>query len=125
MRPLVTIAGTAIPDPSEYNGTASDTVDGARNTKAEFVGGMVREDMAKVEMTWKFISAEDWSKILKLFVTKFGGSFVNDVTFFNQVTNDWETRKMYPSDRTAGIFLRLENGSVRGYTGARLALIEV
>lgn len=81
--------------------------------------------MAKVEMTWRYISAEDWSMILKLFFSKYGGSFVNPVTFFNQVTNDWETRSMYVSDRTAGIFLRDKNGNIRGYTDTRLALVEV
>lgn len=125
MRPLVTIAGIAIPESSTYSGTSSDTVDGGRNAKAEFVGSIVREDMAKVEMTWKYIRAEDWSKILKIFIIKYGGSFVNDVVFFDQTINDWSTRKMYPSDRTADLFLRRANGSVRGYTGARLALIEV
>lgn len=125
MRPLVTIAGHPIPDSSDYNATSSDVVDSGRNTQAEWVGSVVREDMAKAEMVWKYISAEDWSYILKLFISKYGGSFVNEVTFFSQTTNDWETRKMYPSDRTAGMFLRRADGSVRGYLGARLALIEV
>ncbi len=125
MRAMVTISGHDIPASSTYNATSSDVVDSARNVNAQMVGQVVRYDLAKVEMTWKFISAEDWSYILKLFLPKFGGSFVNDVTFFNQVTNAWETRKMYPSDRTASIFLRRPDGSIRGYTGARLALVEV
>lgn len=125
MRPLVTVAGVAIPDPSEYNATTSTTVDSARNAEGVFVGAVVREDMAKVEMTWKFISAADWSKILKLFSKKYGGNFINQVTFFNQDTNDWETRKMYVSDRTSSIFLRHADGSIKGYVNPRIALIEV
>lgn len=125
MRPLLTVGSKSVPEPSTYNGTTSDTVDGARNTEAVFIGAVIRYDMAKVEATWNFISAEDWAYILKLFNPKFGGAFINSVTFFNQVTNDWETRDMYPSDRTAGIFLRREDGSIRGYQNARLALVEV
>lgn len=125
MRPLVTVAGIAIPEPSTYSGTSSDTVDAGRNAQAQFVGSVIREDMAKIEMTWKFIRAEEWSMILKLFLSRFGGSFINEVTFFDQTVNDWSTRRMYPSDRTADVFLRRKDGSIRGYTGPRLALIEV
>lgn len=125
MRPLVTVAGHPIPEPSTYNATTSTAVDSGRNTKAEWIGAVIRDDMGKVECTWKFISAESWAEILALFSIKRGGSFVNSVTFFSQDTNDWETRDMYVSDRTAGMFLRRDDGSVRGYLGARLALIEV
>lgn len=125
MRPLVSIAGVDIPDPSEYNATTSTTVDSARNVQGMFVGSVVREDMAKVEMTWKFISADKWSKILKLFSKKHGGNFINSVTFFNQDTNGWETRQMYVSDRTSSIFLRNGDGTIKGYVNPRIALIEV
>lgn len=125
MRPLVTIAGHPIPDPSTYDATTSTVVDSGRNSKAEWIGSVIRDDMGKIDMSWKFISAESWAEILALFSIKRGGSFVNSITFFTQDTNTWETRDMYVSDRTAGMFLRRDDGSVRGYLGARLALIEV
>lgn len=125
MRPMVTIAGKAIPEPSKYSGTTSTVVDSARNTQAQWVGSVIRDDMGKVDMTWNYISAEDWAATLRLFSIKQGGSFTNPVTFFCQDTNSWETRTMYVSDRTADVFLRRADGSIRGYTGARLALIEV
>lgn len=126
MRPLVTIAGTPIPEPSEYNATTSTFVDSGRNVEGKVIGSVIRGNVAKVELTWKFITAEKWSEILKLFEAEYGGSYFNPVTFYNQVTNDWETREMYVSgDRTAGLFLRRPDGSIRGYTGARIALIEV
>lgn len=124
MRPMVTIAGKAIPDPSTYNGTTSTLVDSGRNAEGKFIGSVIRDDVGKVEMTWKYISAEDWADILRLFSRAKGGSFVNSVTFYCQDTNNWETRDLYVSDRTAGVFLRRDDGSIRGYTGARLALIE-
>jgi len=125
MRPLVTIAGHPIPAPSTYDATTSTVVDSGRNAKAEWIGAVIRDDMGKIDMSWKFISAEAWAEILALFSVKRGGSFTNSVTFFAQDSNGWETRNMYVSDRTAGMFLRRADGSIRGYLGARLALIEV
>lgn len=125
MRPLVTVAGRAIPEPSTYSGTTATVVDSGRNAEGRMIGSVIRDDVGKVEMTWKFISATDWASILALFSQKRGGAFVNSVTFYCQDTNNWETRQMYVSDRTASVFLRNPDGSIRGYTGARIALIEV
>lgn len=125
MRPMVTIAGHAIPDPSEYNATTSTVVDSARNVQGKMVGAVIRDDISKVEMTWKFISARNWAEILSLFSIARGGAFINTVEFFCQDTNQWEEKQMYISDRTAGVFLRNPDGSMKGYTGARIALIEV
>lgn len=121
----MTIAGHPIPDPSTYDATTSTVVDSGRNAKAQWVGSVIRDDLGKIDMSWKFIKAEDWADILHLFSIKSGGSFVNTVEFYCQDTNNWETRQMYVSDRTAGMFLRRGDGSVRGYLGARLALIEI
>lgn len=125
MRALVTIAGHPIPDPSTYNSTTSTVVDSGRNAEAKWIGSVIRDSMAKIEMDWKFITAEDWSNIVKLFSEKHGGSFVNSVTFYCQDTNSWETRDMYVSDRTSSVFLRRDDGSIRGYLNPRIALIEV
>lgn len=125
MRPLVTIAGTPIPDPSTYNATTSTVVDSARNVQGKMVGSVIRDSMAKIECTWRYLSAEDWSYVLKLFNMSLGGNFFNSVTFYNQDTNDWETRDFYISDKTAGMFLRRDDGTVRGWTDCRIALIEI
>lgn len=125
MRALVSIGGEPVPAPSFYNATCSTVVDDGRNVKGEYIGSVIREDVAKVELSWRYISAEDWAGILQRFLKKYGGSFVNPVTFLNQVTNSWETRNMYVSDRTAGMYMRNPDGSVRGYTDARIALVEV
>lgn len=125
MRPLISIAGTPILDPWEYNATTSTVVDSGRNVRGEMIGAIIRDSMCKIEAVWQYIPADEWSKILKLFNESLGGHFINDVTFYNQDTNDWETRKLYVSDKTAKLFLRNKNGDVRGFTGARIALIEV
>ena len=125
LTPLMTVNGTALPAPSTYDATTATIVDSARNTEGVMIGSVIRDDVAKVSMTWKFISADDWANVLKLFSRANGGQFINDCTFFLQDTNAWTTRKLYVSDRTAGIFLRNADSSIKGYLNAKLSLIEV
>ena len=124
-RPLVTVAGVAIPEPSTYSATTATVVDSARNAEGYMVGAVIRDDIGKISMTWNFITVENWAKIMALFSTAKGGSFTNPVTFFCQDSGTWETREMYVNDRTANVFLRRSDGSIRGYTQAALNLIEV
>jgi len=117
---LVTVAGTELPAPSTYDGTTLDLVDSGRNASGVLVCDVIRSDMAKVEMSWKYLSVEQWSGILQLFK----GSFINEVKFYNQVTADYITRSMYISDRKAGIAL-MKDGNVVGWKNCSLSLIEV
>lgn len=125
MRALVTVAGKDLPDPSTYSGTTATVVDAGRNVEGVTIGAVVRSDVAKVSLKYNFITAQAWADILSLFSPARGGSFYNRVTFFCQDTNDWETRQMYVSDRNSNIFIRNEDGSIRGYTDATLSLVEV
>ena len=122
MAALVSIGGFNFPEPSSYNGTTATIVDSARNVQGRVVGTVVRHDVAKVELSWKYLTAYQWSQILSLFST----SFYNEVTFLNQVTNSYDTRTMYVSDRNAAMWRRNPNtGAVMGYTNCSLSLIEV
>lgn len=127
MTALVTIAGTPIPDPSEYEATTATIVDSARNAQGVVVGSVIRNNVAKISMKWRYLPAQAWADILALFDPVRGGQFYNDVTFFCADTNRWETRKMYVSDRSASIFLRDANNpdTIKGYTNPKLDLIEV
>lgn len=125
LRALVTVAGHDIPEPSTYSATTATIVDSGRNAEGKMIGAVIREDVAKVEMTWRYLPAADWAKVVQLFSAKHGGSFINSVTFFNQDTAAWETREMYVSDRTADAFVHWDDGGIKGYVGPRLALIEV
>ena len=122
MDALVSIGGFDFPEPSTYNATTSTIVDSARNVQGRVVGAVVRHDVAKIELTWKYLTAYQWAQILSLFTN----SFYNEVRFLNQVTNEYTTRTMYVGDRNAGMWRRdPKTGAVMGYTGASLALIEV
>ena len=124
MTPMVRIGSFSVPEPSTYEATTATIVDSARNAKGEVIGQVIKNNVAKIEMTWYFIRAEDWAELQAQFDSERGGSFYNYVTFFNPDYNEWETRLMYVSDRKAPVYLRRADGSVRGYQGASFSLID-
>lgn len=122
MEALVTIGGYALPEPSSYNAVTSTIVDSGRNVEGRVVGSVVRHDLAKIELSWKYLTAQQWANILSLFTD----SFYNDVRFMNQVTNNYDVRTMYVSDRNSGMWRRHpETGDIMGYTNCSLSLVEV
>lgn len=124
--PLVTVGSTPLPEPSAYSAYTSTVVDSARNVEGYMVGAVVRDDIAKIEIKWNYLTAEQWSDILKLFTISQGGAFINDVTFFNQTVGDYDTRRMYVSDRMAGMWRRNPaTGVIEGFTTCSLSLVEV
>jgi hypothetical protein len=123
---LVTVGEYSFPEPSTYSGNTATLVDSARNAQGITVGAVIRDDVGKVEMTWNYLTVEQWADILKCFSIARGGSFYNEVTFFCQDIGDWTTRQMYVSDRKANMFRRdPKTGDILGYTKCSLSLVEV
>lgn len=119
---LVSIGGFDFPEPSSYTATTSTIVDSARIVNGYVVGAVVRKDVAKVELSWKYLTVRQWASILSLF----SDSFYNDVRFFNQTTGRYDTRTMYVSDRNANMFRRNpQTGEVMGWLNPSLSLVEV
>lgn len=130
IRPLVYLPDYqfAFPEPAPggYEANTATIVDSARNLQGYVIGAVIRNDVVKISLTWNFLTPEIWSEILSCFNPARGGSFYNQVTFYNQDTAGWETRLMYVSDRNAGMWLRNSNtGEVRGWKNPKLSLIEV
>ena len=122
MEALVTIGGYELPEPSSYNAVTSTIVDSGRNVEGKVVGSVVRSDVAKIELSWKYLTAQQWASVLSLFT----GSFYNDVRFMNQATNNYDVRTMYVSDRSADMWRRNPHtGEIMGYTNCMLSLVEV
>jgi len=122
MEALITIGGYDLPEPSTYDAVTSTIVDSARNVAGYVVGSVIRQDVAKIELSWRYLTAEQWATILSLFTN----SFYNDVRFWNQATNAYDVRTMYVSDRNASMWRRHpETGAIMGYTGCSLSLVEV
>ncbi len=122
IEPLVSIGGFHFPEPSTYRATSATMVDSARNAEGKMIGAVIRNDVAKIEMSWKYLDAYKWAEILTLFAD----SFTNKVRFLNQTTNAYEERDFYVGDRTADMWRRdPQTGAVMGYTGCAISLIEV
>ena len=123
---MITVGGYEFPEPSTYSGSTSTLVDSGRNTAGVTIGSVIRDDVGKVEVSWKYLTIEQWANILKCFSIARGGSFYNSVTFFCQDIGGWTTREMYVSDRSAGMWRRdPETGDVLGWTDCKLSLVEV
>ena len=122
MEALVTVAGVELPEPSEYRGNTATLVDSARNVQGRVIGSVIRNDVAKVEIKLRYLTAQQWAEVLSLF----NQSFYNSVKFYNQATADYTTREMYVSDRNAGMWRRHPvTGEVMGWTECSLSLVEV
>lgn len=122
MQALVTVAGYEFPEPSEYSASTSTLVDSARNVSGYVIGSVIRSDVAKVELKWRYLTAVQWANILRLFTN----NFYNSVTFYNQSTASYVTRQMYVGDRSAGMWRRHPTtGAVMGWTDCALSLVEV
>lgn len=122
MTALVTVAGVELPEPSEYSASTSTIVDSARNVSGKVIGSVVRSDVAKIELKWRYLTAQQWATVLGLFATR----FYNEVRFFNQATASYTTRQMYVGDRKSAIWRRdPETGEIMGFTDCALSLVEV
>ena len=125
-RALVSVGGYDFPEPSAYSGNTSTLVDSSRNVEGRMVGSVIRDDISKVEISWKYLTVEQWARIQKCFRQSAGGKFINNVTFFDQSVGGWVTKEMYVSDRKANIFRRDPvSGNILGWESPSLSLIEV
>lgn len=123
---LVTVGGYAFPEPATYSANTATLVDSARNLEGKLIGSVIRDDVAKVELSWSYLTVAQWAEINSCFKSAAGGSFTNQVTFFDQSAGGYVTREMYVGDRNAGMWRRDPNtGEVLGWTNCKLSLVEV
>lgn len=125
-RALVSVGNYDFPEPSAYSGNTSTLVDSARNAQGVMIGAVLRDDVAKVDISWKYLTVEQWARVQKCFRQSSGGKFINLVSFFDQSVGGWVTKEMYVSDRKSGMWRRdPENGDILGWTDCALSLVEV
>lgn len=119
---LITVDGVAWPEPSEYSANTSTLVDSGRNVQGKVVGAVIRSGVSKIEVKWRYLTAQQWASVIGPFDTNF---YVN-VKFFDQSSAGYVTKQMYVSDRKAGMWRRHpETGEIMGWTGCSLSLVEV
>ena len=97
---LVRVAGLDLPEPSTYSGNTSTLVDSGRNVQGELIASVIREDVAKVEMSWNYLTAQQWATITKSSRQSTEGAS-SMITFYDQTR--LITRRMYVSDRSADV----------------------
>lgn len=125
-RALVKVGEYEFPEPSSYSANTSTLVDSARNVQGKMIGSVIRDDVAKIEISWRYLTVEQWAKIQQCFRRSSGGKFINLVEFFDQSVGGWVTKEMYVNDRKSGMWRRdPSNGDVLGWTDCSLNLIEV
>jgi len=97
----------AIPDPAYQSAkqTASTLVNSGRSARnGEVYAQRVSDrDLSKLELTWKYLTANQWSSILGKIQDGYE-SFYVWIKYFDMQENDWVIRKFYPGDRTATPF---------------------
>ena len=110
-----------LPNPTTYSGNTTTVVDSGKSVSGHLLGSMVRDDVAKISLSWNYLSVEDWAQINQLFKRQ----FINTVRFFDQTAGAWIERDMHISDRGAGMWRIDSDGKVLGWTGCSLQLTEV
>lgn len=100
---FVYINDEEFPYPSYESGlqTTITTVDSARMADGVLRAKKIGRDQSKVELTWAALTAEQWSKMLKIFKD----NFYFNIRYFDMVENDWITRRFYVGDRSAQPFM--------------------
>lgn len=100
---FVYINDEEFPYPSHESGlqTTITTVDSARMADGVLRAKKIGRDQSKVELTWAALTAEQWSKMLKIFKD----NFYFNIRYFDMVENDWITRRFYVGDRSAQPFM--------------------
>lgn len=117
---LVTVGGVALPTPSSYTALNVDIVDSGRNAQGVIVSNVIRHDVAKIEITWNFLTISEWAGVCSLFKT----NFINSVRFLNQSSGAYETRNFYVGDRQPEGLMAV-GGIVKGWKNCKLSLMEV
>lgn len=99
MKAFIRINGNEYPAPNIGLGfTITTTVDSGRNEQNVVVGQRIGRDQYKIDScVWQFMTAEIWGKLLQ----EFEKNFFVTVEFPDMVHNTWQTKVMYPGDRSA------------------------
>lgn len=117
----IQINGVDVPSPARgLEEIVSTTLNSGRNANNTVVGEKVGRDLYKLNgLTWKQLTAEEWSIICTLFK-----NFFVVVKTFDMVNNSWITLKMYPGDRSAKPQWVDANGKPTHYVDCKVNIID-
>ena len=75
---VIRIAGVPIPNPNyqSLKQTIATMVNSGRNADAQVIAQKIGRDQSKIELSWDYLTSEEWGAILSIF----DRSFINEVT---------------------------------------------
>lgn len=116
---LISINGVDLPTPSEFQVSIQDirSEDAQRNAAGYLIADVVRAGVRKIELGWKFLTAEQMSLVL----TAVAPGFFS-VTYPDPQTGANRTGTFYSSDRPAPM-MDFKNGVPR-YANVKFNLVE-
>ena len=92
------------PSYSSAKQTASTMVNSGRSSDGVVYAQRVLDrDLAKIEITWKYLTASQWSGILSKILTG-SENFYVWIRYFDMQAGAFKCRQFYPGDRTATPF---------------------
>lgn len=99
VHPFIKINGREYPAPDRGLGfLVSTTVNSGRNEKNVMKGQRVGRDIHKIDnVVWYQLNADTWASLLQ----EFERDLCVTVEFPDMVHNCWQTKIMYPGDRSA------------------------
>ena len=134
-KPLITIirdgeSFAITPEPSSYSTTATTMIDSGTSVSGKTLGSVVRDVVAQVSLSWKFLTTEQWASINSFFKSQDGNepNFTAQVIYYDQTLGDWvdTPREMIVSNRSAGMSRYDATGAiVEGWFDCSLELTEV
>ena len=115
------INGETIPTPSRgLEFVISTAVNSGRNAENKVIGEKVGRDTLKYNnLTWKWLSADDWHKICRLL-----DSFFVYAKIWSPADSKFVRLKVYPGDRSAQPYWLDKNGRPTAYTDCKVNLID-
>lgn len=119
---VIRIAGVPIPNPNyqSLKQTIATIVNSGRNADAQVIAQKIGRDQSKIELSWDYLTSEEWGAILSIF----DRSFINEVTYFDMVKQQLITREMYVGDRTGRPFNPDELMNPRAWLECKANLID-
>ena len=115
------INNTPIPTPSRgLEIVISTAVNSGRNAENVVIGEKVGRDTLKYNnLTWKWLSADDWHTICRLF-----DSFFVIAKIWSPADGKFVKLKMYPGDRSGQPYWLDNNGEPTAYTDCKVNIID-
>ena len=73
----------ALPVPSTYKVLSSTIVDSGRNSEGKVVGGIIRNSVRSIEISWNFLTRQQFSDLARLFDKDLYNKIIIDVEFID------------------------------------------